>query len=217
MTFPARAIGLLPKALGATAVAALVALLVYGVLVRSPSHRIDDRLSRGLATAAPGFTLEVLQRGAPRGRLAAVVHRAAADGKIALRELGGTPLVINIWASWCDPCREEAPRLERTWSAARDGPVLFLGLDQQDTPEDARTFMRAFHVDYPNIRDPSDDVPRRYGATGVPETYFIDARGRVVDHVIGVIEPEQLRAGIAAAARGVVRGSQQGGARRDQR
>ena len=71
--------------------------------------------------------------------------------------------------------------------------TLFLGLDQQDVTGDALSFLRSYGVDYPSVREPGNEVPRRYGATGVPETFFISARGYVVDHVTGVISAGQLR------------------------
>lgn len=193
----------------------LVALLVYGVVARSPDTTIDDSLAEGKPTPAPAFTLDVLQRGQPGRELAADLSAPLSDGRLSVAELRGTPFVLNIWASWCDPCREEAPFLERGWRDARRRGVLFLGLDQQDVEEDARAFMKAFAVSYPNVRDPGDDVARSYGATGLPETFFVDARGRIVGHVIGaIVSDQQLSAGIEAAATGRVVGAEQGGDRK---
>jgi hypothetical protein len=89
--------------------------------------------------------------------------------------------------------------------------VLFVGLNMQDTVEDARAFMNHYGIDYLNIRDPTNEVPHRYGATGVPETYFISARAEIVGHVIGVVTPAQLRAGIAAAVAGRPQSARDGG------
>ena len=190
----------------------LVALLVYGVASRSPDTRIDDSLAEGRPTPAPGFTLDVLRRGTPGPRLGAVVSRAAADGRLSVAELKGTPFVLNIWASWCSPCRDEAPILERGWAEARRRGVLVVGLDQQDVEEDARAFMDAFKVSYPNVRDPGDDTARSYGATGLPETFFVDARGRIVGHVIGALtSDDQMTTGIEAARTGQVVGAERGG------
>lgn len=90
--------------------------------------------------------------------------------------------------------------------------MLFLGLDQQDVIGDARNFMRHYRIDYPNIRDPGNEVPRAYGATGVPETFFITARGRIVGDIPGESDSEQLAQGIHAALTGRVVESFQGGA-----
>jgi cytochrome c biogenesis protein CcmG/thiol:disulfide interchange protein DsbE len=160
----------------------------------------------------------VLQRGDLGPQLAPRLRGALADGRLSLTELRGVPIVLNFWASWCVPCRQEAPLLQRTWGAqARPRGVLFLGLDMQDLTDDARSFLREFHIDYLNIRDPSNTVARRYGLTGIPETYFISPRGRVVGHVIGVSSPAQLRAGIAAAVTGTPTSRRKGGAQRSTR
>ena len=87
----------------------------------------------------------------------------------------------------------------------------------QDLSGDARGFLDEFSITYPTIREPSNEVARSYGATGIPETYFITADGRVVSHVIGVISRDQLRAGTAAAKKGVVSGTREGGDIRPQR
>lgn len=191
-----------------------LALLVYGLLAKAPNTKINETLARSQVAAAPGFDLPVLQRGAPTSALETRLRPAFTDGRITLAELRGTPVVLNFWASWCVPCREEAPLLERTWRTARGQEVLVVGLNQQDLTEDARAFMREFGISYPNVRDQSNGVARRWGVTGLPETFFITARGGVVGHVIGVISPEQMRAGIAASRSGRSAGLLQGGERR---
>jgi cytochrome c biogenesis protein CcmG/thiol:disulfide interchange protein DsbE len=128
-----------------------------------------------------------------------------------LAELRGVPVVFNLWASWCTPCREEAPLLERGWRRLGPKGVLFLGLDIQDVRGDGEGFIRKHGATYPSIREPERDVANSYGATGIPETYFIDARGRVVAHVIGVVSDRQLAQGAAAAATGRVAGRSSGG------
>jgi cytochrome c biogenesis protein CcmG/thiol:disulfide interchange protein DsbE len=199
------------------AVALFLALLVYGLLSKPADTTIDSSLAEAEAPRAPGFTLEVLQEGSPGPRLERRLEAAANDGELALQELRGAPVVLNFWASWCPPCREEAPRLERSWRESRDRGVVVLGLDMQDLTGDAREFIREFHISYPNVRDPGDDVAREWGVTGLPETFFISARGRVVAHVIGAISSEQLQGGIAAAVDGRPTGVLQGGERRSTR
>jgi len=192
--------------------AAFVALLAYGLATKSSDTRIDEALADGRAVAAPGFDLDVLQRGAT-GR-DPDLRRAMADGRLSLRELRGRPVVLNFWASWCTPCREESPDLERRWNATRDQGVIFLGLDMQDVTGDARDFIREFGLTYPMVREGGNDTARRYGTTGLPETFFISPAGRVVGHVIGVASPDQLRLGVRAARAGRPLGVEEGGARR---
>ena len=203
--------------LGLLTAGAFIGLLVYGVMAKSPDTTIDDSLARGRPVPAPSYRLKVLRPGALGPKLERKIAPALADGWVSPSELRGTPYVLNVWASWCGPCRDEAPELVREWRRQRPRGVLFVGLNMQDVTEDARAFMDGFGIDYLNIRDPTNDVPRRYGATGVPETYFVSARGDIVNHVIGVITPAQLRGGIAAAVSGRPGAAREGGDRRPAR
>lgn len=195
--------------------AALVAVLIYGVMAQPSNSSIDAALSRGRSAPAPAFDLPVLSRGSPGGRFPLTVSQVLARRSLSLRALRGTPVVLNMWASWCLPCRQEAPTLEREWrTLGRPRAVLFLGLDTQDASVDALGFVRRYAIDYPNVHDAGDDVPRAYGATGVPETFFITARGRVVGHIIGLSDRRQLAEGIKAAVSGTVGGTTASGPRR---
>jgi len=142
---------------------------------------------------------------------------ALADGFVSPSELAGTPYVLNFWASWCVPCRIEAPELVRAWKRVRPEGVLFVGLNMQDVGEDANVFMDDFGIDYLNIRDPTNETSRRYGTTGIPETYFISARGKIVNHVIGALRPDQLQTGITAAVAGRPQAASLGGDQRPTR
>jgi cytochrome c biogenesis protein CcmG/thiol:disulfide interchange protein DsbE len=206
---------LVSRGLAIIVAAAFIALLAYGVIAQAPDTTIDDSLAEGLATAAPAFELDILHSGDLGQQLGGALREPMRDGRIGLDELRGTPVVLNLWASWCVPCREEAPLLQQGWRRlARPRGVLMLGLDMQDVPEDARDFIREFRITYPNIRDPSNTIARRYGMTGIPETFFISRAGRVVGHVIGVVAPAQLAVGVKAAASGRPIGADTGGAQR---
>lgn len=204
----------LTAGLGVLAGGGLAALIVYGLVAQAPDTTIDESLARNRPVAAPSYRLAVLRHGALGSRLERRLGPALADGWVSPAELRGTPYVLNIWASWCEPCREEAPVLVAQWRRSRPRGVLFVGLDMQDAPEDARGFMDHFGIDYLNIRDRTNQTSRRYGATGIPETYFVSARGDVVDHVIGVVTTAQLRAGIRSAVSGRPRAATQGGRQR---
>ena len=199
------------------AIVLFLGLLTYGLLTKAPNTRIDDKLASGRSGPAPEFELPVLQRGDLGPRLERGLRPALADGQIALRELRGRQVVLNFWASWCVPCQEEAPLLEQSWLKARDRGVVFLGLNMQDVTSDARAFMRRYRNTYLNVRDSSNRVARRWGLTGLPETFFITPRSRVVGHVIGVISKAQMAAGLAAMRSGRPAGSSQGGDRRSTR
>ena len=197
--------------------AAFVALLAYGLVTKSPDRTVDDGLRKSGAVAAPGLSQPVLERGDLGEPLQARLGHVFAGRSVALAQLRGTPVVLNFWASWCDPCRAEAPVLRRTWSRERPRGVLFLGLNMQDITDDAHAFTRATGVTYPSLRDRSNGVAHRWGVTGLPETFFLSAQGRVVGHVIGAVSPAQLAAGIAAAQAGRALGVESGGKRRKTR
>jgi cytochrome c biogenesis protein CcmG/thiol:disulfide interchange protein DsbE len=207
----------LTRLLAIAAVVAFVALLAYGLLSEGSDTSIDQGLAEGEAPPAPEFQLEVLAQGTVPPHLARELEPALADDRLALGELRGTPFVLNLWASWCVPCREEAPILADGWREHGPRGVLYLGLNMQDVTDDALDFIDEFGVRYPNVREPDNATARAYGATGIPETYFVSPRGRVVGHVIGVVTSEQLDAGARAAKSGRVVGSLSGGAQRPQR
>jgi len=198
-------------------VAAFLALLTYGLLSKAPNDSIDASLAQSKPATAPGFDLPVLQRGALGPNLAPRVMRALADESVSLSELKGIPVVLNFWASWCVPCRQEAPVLEQAWKRARKQGVLFVGLNMQDLTSDAQAFLRDFHNTYLNVRDAGSDSAHSWGVTGVPETFFITAAGKVVAHVIGVVSAAQLKQGMAATKSGQAAGALTGGASRPTR
>ncbi|MCB0116968.1 MAG: TlpA family protein disulfide reductase [Caldilineaceae bacterium] len=106
---------------------------------------------------------------------------------ISLDDLRGQGVVINFWASWCDPCRDEADLLEQTWLREKDNGIVFLGLDYLDQEPAAKAYLAEFNVTYPNGPDLRSEIARRYGIKGVPETFFINPQGEIADIVIGPI------------------------------
>lgn len=110
------------------------------------------------------------------------------DGEtIALEDLRGQGVVVNFWASWCDPCRDEAALLESTWRNEQGNGIVFLGLDYLDQEPAAKAYLQEFDISYPNGPDLQSAAARRYGIKGVPETFFIDPEGNIQDIVIGPI------------------------------
>ncbi|MPZ92589.1 MAG: redoxin domain-containing protein [Actinobacteria bacterium] len=98
------------------------------------------------------------------------------SGVLTDEDLRGKPVVINFWASWCIPCREEAPLLEKTWRTYRDKGVAFVGVNIKDAESDAKRFVREFDVTYPTVRDLDQRLTQDLGVKGLPETFFIDHR-----------------------------------------
>jgi cytochrome c biogenesis protein CcmG, thiol:disulfide interchange protein DsbE len=197
--------------------AAFVGLLAYGLVTKSPDRTVDDGLRKSGSVSAPALDQPVLQRGALGEPLQARLGAVLAGRRVALAQLRGTPVVLNFWASWCDPCRAEAPVLQRAWERERGRGVLFLGLNMQDITDDAHAFIRAVGASYPSLRDRSNGVAHRWGVTGLPETFFLSAEGRVVGHIIGAVSADQLSAGIGAARAGRALGVESGGERRKTR
>jgi cytochrome c biogenesis protein CcmG/thiol:disulfide interchange protein DsbE len=158
------------------AVLALVALLVYGVLQSDEDTGIDAALADGKRAAAPSLTLPRLDGGA-------TASLADHEGKV---------VVLNFWASWCAPCRDEAPLLQR-WHRrieSRGGTVV--GVDALDASDDAREFVRRYGITYPNLRDPSGENLKPFGVSGYPETFVIDRDGRIAALVRGPVTEEFL-------------------------
>jgi cytochrome c biogenesis protein CcmG/thiol:disulfide interchange protein DsbE len=146
--------------------AALVALLVYGVVARKDDTSLDSAVLKGQRPAAPGaaVTLPTLDGSAER----------------SLAQLRGKVVVLNFWASWCPPCVNEAPVLERAQRqlAASGGTVL--GVTYKDDAGASEDFMRSHKLTYPSLRDDRLALAPKYGTTKLPETFVLDGRGRVV-------------------------------------
>ncbi len=199
---------------GAVILAAIALIAVMGsLLLVSDTSGIDGALSQGRPAQTPAFDLEVLNVGTLRPELASLRPKFA-DGRLSNEDLRGTPVVLNLWASWCVPCREEAPDLKAVSEDPQSSGVLFLGLNSLDGKTAARAFAREHQLTYPNIREYDNQVTRAFGANAFPETFFLDDQGRIVGHVIGAISKQQLREGITAARTGRPRAVDQGGDQR---
>ncbi len=134
--------------------------------------------------------------------LAPVLEFTTFEGEtINLDDLRGQGVMVNFWASWCDPCREEAALLESTWRREKENGIVFLGLDYLDQEPAAKAYLAEYDITYPNGPDLRSQVARRYGIQGVPETFFIDPEGKIVDVIVGPITSQAQMDGFLAKIR----------------
>jgi cytochrome c biogenesis protein CcmG/thiol:disulfide interchange protein DsbE len=172
----------------------LLALLVWDLVRRSEGAQLVTAVGKDERPQAPGFELPVVWPHTetwPRPLRAAV-----ADGTVVLVELRGYPVVVNFWASWCVPCKREA----RAFAASahrHNGEVVFVGVNVQDLTSTARRFLDRYDVPYVSARDAGDSTYSAYGLTGLPETYYLDWRGRIVAHDVGEVSSGGLQRMIA--------------------
>ena len=160
------------------AAAALVALLAYGVASVGPDTSLEQALQDGERVEAPVRDLPVLGESDRR----------------SLADYSGKVVVLNVWASWCPPCTEEMPMLQRTHDriAPRGGTVL--GVDTQDATEEALDFLREKRISFPSLRDRDREYGRELGVSGYPETFVIDREGRIAALRRGPVTREWLEA-----------------------
>jgi cytochrome c biogenesis protein CcmG, thiol:disulfide interchange protein DsbE len=113
-----------------------------------------------------------------------------------LSDLRGKVVVLNFWASWCGPCRDEAPTLQSLWERYREQGVIVVGVDYADTESGARKFIEEFGITYPNGPDMGTRIADEYNIQGVPETFVINQQGNVVQFIIAPVQPGQVDATI---------------------
>ena len=173
-------------AIGASAVVvvAFLALMAWGILNNESVTSRSGILRVG--KPAPDFILPLF-----------------GGGELALSEYRGRPVVINFWASWCPPCRQEAVALEAAWRAHGDAGVQFIGVDLQDRESDARAYISEFDVTYPNGTDTGGKISVDYGVIGLPVTFFVSKEGVVERRWVGAIGREKLDGWIGELEAGV--------------
>lgn len=155
---------LLPGVITVVAVA-LLALLLFGIANQGTNTSIDSQIAKGVRPRAPdaGALLPVL----------------GSTARKSLADFRGKVVVMNVFASWCDPCVAEAPILERIERQIAGRGATVLGITYLDNSSDSEHFVREHHLTYPVLRDITDNFARAWGVNGVPETFVIDRRGRV--------------------------------------
>jgi cytochrome c biogenesis protein CcmG, thiol:disulfide interchange protein DsbE len=151
-----------------------------------------------LAAVAGVVAAEVLTSGASSGRPAPALPRQVLSApRVDLASLRGKPALVNFWASWCGPCRQEAPELER-FAKAIGGSASLVGVDWNDGAANARGFIARNHWSYPVLRDSSGDVGNAYGLSGLPMTFVLDSSGDIVETLRGPQSVAGLRQALSS-------------------
>jgi cytochrome c biogenesis protein CcmG/thiol:disulfide interchange protein DsbE len=160
--------------------AVLLLAVLIGLFTKS---LIDNKTSvvslveDGQEPAAPNFTLS----------------RLDGQGEASLSDYKGKVVILNFWASWCDPCKDEAPLLQELSKEYADRDVVVVGVDSQDTTGDAKEFAERYGLDYPLVHASGSSVYNEWGLTGFPETFLISGDGRVVHHFPGPVDGQDVK------------------------
>jgi cytochrome c biogenesis protein CcmG, thiol:disulfide interchange protein DsbE len=175
---------LIAPILAAVVALGLVGLLAYGLMSKAEDDSIEQAVARGEFPPAPSAALPVLGGGATQ----------------SLAELRGKVVVLNFWASWCVPCRTEAPILERAHKRlTASGAGTVLGVTYNDSAPASLKFADQTGMSFPSVRDVGTKLAERYGTNRIPETFVIDRRGRVVDVFRGQIDQAFIDRALAKA------------------
>ena len=158
-----------------------IVLLAYSIFGTKQAPRPSPLIGK----EAPDFTLNLF------------------DGNdLTLSDLKGKTVLLNFWASWCMPCRQEARALESTWKRYKDKDVVFIGVNVWDDNSNAQNYMNSYGGPYPHGTDPEEEIQVDYGVAGVPETYFIDRGGYVRDKFTGPLTEEIIEYFVTRAMEG---------------
>jgi cytochrome c biogenesis protein CcmG/thiol:disulfide interchange protein DsbE len=156
-------------------VAGLLALLGWKV-THQESGKLLSNVSDGSKPEAPSFRLTRLDR----------------DGHLELASLRNKVVLINFWATWCDPCKRELPRLQKAWQRYRGRDVVFVGVDAQDFDDGARKAIRKYGMTYPVVYDGAGKVLGRYGGLPLPKTFVLDREGRILAYHLGELDDPDI-------------------------
>ncbi|HEX3910243.1 MAG TPA: TlpA disulfide reductase family protein [Solirubrobacteraceae bacterium] len=165
--------------------AGLVGLLIYGVSAQSASRTLDESVARGEHPRAPDAARSLPILGG--------------HGERSLASLKGKVVVLNFWASWCEPCQVEAPLLQRFQKPLERHDATVLGVTYLDASPDSLGFVRAHHLSYPSLRDNRGDFAHSYGTNQLPESFIVDRDGHVVAVSRGEIEEPFMKRALALA------------------
>jgi cytochrome c biogenesis protein CcmG, thiol:disulfide interchange protein DsbE len=164
-------------------VVALIALLAARILTQADAKGLVADVRAGGTPPAPPLELPLLD----------------GDGTVSLASYRGKAVVLNFWASWCEPCKDEAPMLQEAWERYRDRGVVVVGVNAQDFRRDARGFAERYGLTYPILHDGRGSSLGRYGVAAFPETWWVGRNGTLVAYVQGQFTEEELELNIERA------------------
>ena len=159
------------------ALVALVALLGYGLSENEPDRKVEEALGAGERDPAPPLQLP----------------RLSGVGAETLEQYKGQVVVLNFWASWCEPCRKESPLLQRWHERMEKRKGTVVGVDVQDVTDDARDFISEYALTYPMLRDGEGLTRETFAIIGFPETFVLDRRGRIAAVRRGPVDERFMR------------------------
>jgi cytochrome c biogenesis protein CcmG, thiol:disulfide interchange protein DsbE len=180
----ARTLKLGAQGVAVAAVLALLALLVWRV-THSPGGGVAEKIDKGKVVRAPDFDLP----------------RLNGEGNVRLASYRGKIVVLNFWAPWCGPCKQEAPHLQAASERYAKRGVVVIGIDVNDFKDDARSFVRKQGITYVLARDRNGAILAPYGAAALPETFIVGRDGNVGERIAGRVTGEQLERSIQRALR----------------
>jgi cytochrome c biogenesis protein CcmG/thiol:disulfide interchange protein DsbE len=164
----------------------LIGLLVYGVVGKKANDSLDQAVAAGKKPAAPGLDVRL--------------PNLAGGGTTGISDLGRKVVVLNFWASWCEPCKAEAPVLENVQKRLRQtGSGTVFGVTYKDAPDSSQAFVKQEKATWPNVRDDRLKLAPKYGTSQLPETFVIDRAGKVVALSRGQIDQEFMDAALERA------------------
>jgi cytochrome c biogenesis protein CcmG/thiol:disulfide interchange protein DsbE len=178
--------------------ASLLGLLVWSIVSDDPGAGFTTSIRNREEPPSPPFELPVLYRESSSwpvgltGRLT--------DGRVALGELRGWPVVINFYASYCVPCKDEAPVFRQASARLRE-KVVFLAIDTQDFSSDGHRFMHRHSLPFVAVYDGKGSTAKTWGLRGIPETFVLDASGRAVAHLVGRVSADGLNEALRSVSR----------------
>ena len=164
---------------------ALIALLIFGVLALGSNQTLDQALADGQHPLAPEYARQLPE--------------LSGGGAAALAQFRGHVVLLNFWASWCPPCREEAPLVESAQRQLERHGGTVVGVSSQDTASDSASFRSKYHLTYPDLRDLTGNFVHAFGTTALPDSFIIDPQGRITAISRGEIDKAFVAQAVALA------------------